>query len=149
MGRHWRGSVSCSHSAALVIKDRVPAGFGRRGEGRRDQLGALNVGFMERLQSFNLDAELNAMEQAGRGCVISNPHVFTTDRHQAKIIKGFQVQYQQYYSKAMNGVPPINTTSLTSRVLSGFGRNVALGGVYSDTDSTVVRSVPFLDRFRG
>jgi len=49
----------------------------------------------------------------------------------------------------MNGVPPINTTSLASRVLSGFGRNVALGGVYSDTDSTVVRSVPFLDRFRG
>ncbi|WP_375140274.1 hypothetical protein [Pseudomonas plecoglossicida] len=48
----------------------------------------------------------------------------------------------------MNGVPPINTTSLTSRVLSGFGRTVALGGVYSDTDSTVVRSVPFLDRFR-
>ncbi|QYX53950.1 type II and III secretion system protein [Pseudomonas sp. S07E 245] len=43
-------------------------------------------------------------------------------------------------------MPPINTTSLASRVLSGFGRNVALGGVYSDTDSTVVRSVPFLDR---
>lgn len=63
MGRHWRGSVSCSHSAALVIKDRVPAGLGRRGEGRRDQLGALNVGFMERLRSFNLDAELNAMSR--------------------------------------------------------------------------------------
>jgi len=49
---------------------------------------------MERLQSFNLDAELNAMEQAGRGCVISNPHVFMTDRHQAKIIKGFIIRRQ-------------------------------------------------------
>jgi type IV pilus assembly protein PilQ len=49
----------------------------------------------------------------------------------------------------MNGVPPINTTSLTSRVFSGFGKTVALGGVYSDTDSTVVRSVPFFGQIPG
>ncbi|MEK2609543.1 hypothetical protein WLF18_10575 [Pseudomonas shirazensis] len=140
-------------------------------------------------RSFNLDAELNAMEQAGRGRVISSPRVFTTDRHQAKIIKGSQVPYQQSagdgatsvsfkeaalsldvtplvndtgvlldvilskdepdYSKAMNGVPPISTTSLTSRVFSGFGQTVALGGVYSDTDTVVVRSVPFLGQIPG
>lgn len=147
------------------------------------------AGFGITTKSFNLDAELNAMEQAGRGRVISSPRVFTTDRHQAKIIKGSQVPYQQSagdgatsvsfkeaalsldvtplvnesgvlldvslskdepdYSKAMNGVPPINTTSLTSRVFSGFGKTVALGGVYSDTDSTVVRSVPFFGQIPG
>ncbi|KYC23195.1 hypothetical protein WM94_10960 [Pseudomonas sp. ABFPK] len=147
------------------------------------------AGFGITSRSFNLDAELDAMEQAGKGRVISSPRVITSDRHQAKIIKGSQVPYQQSagdgatsvsfkqaalsldvtplvndsgvlldvilskdepdYSKAMSGVPPINTTSLTSRVFSGFGKTVALGGVYSDADSTVVRSVPFFGQIPG
>ncbi|WP_412034182.1 hypothetical protein [Pseudomonas donghuensis] len=41
------------------------------------------------------------------------------------------------------------TTSLTSRVISGFGKTIALGGVYSDTDSTVTRSVPFFGQIPG
>ena len=49
----------------------------------------------------------------------------------------------------MNGVPPINTTSLTSRVFSPFGQTIALGGVYSDLDTTVVRSVPYLGKIPG
>jgi len=59
---------------------------------------------MERLRSFNLDAELNAMEQAGRGRVASSPRVFTTDRNQAKIIKGFQVPSQQSASDGARSV---------------------------------------------
>ncbi|MDO7902292.1 histidine phosphatase family protein [Pseudomonas sp. K1(2024)] len=39
--------------------------------------------------------------------------------------------------------------SLTSRVFSGFGKTVALGGVYSDADSIVVRSVPFFGKIPG
>ncbi|MBJ9975193.1 hypothetical protein IAE35_24440 [Pseudomonas sp. S75] len=147
------------------------------------------AGFGITSRSFNLDAELDAMELAGKGRVISSPRVITSDRHQAKIIKGSQVPYQQSagdgatsvsfkqaalsldvtplvndsgvlldvilskdepdYSKALSGVPPINTTSLTSRVFSGFGKTVALGGVYSDADSTVVRSVPFFGQIPG
>ena len=53
------------------------------------------------------------------------------------------------YSNAMNGVPPINTTSLTSRVFSPFGQTIVLGGVCPDVDATVVRSVPFLGKIPG
>ncbi|WP_411959598.1 hypothetical protein ACK56M_14630 [Pseudomonas sp. s4] len=176
LGIQWSGSVG---SGAGTLIGSVPLGL----------TPAAIAGFGITSRSFNLDAELNAMEQAGRGRVISSPRVFTTDRHQAKIIKGSQVPYQQSagdgatsvsfkeaalsldvtpivndagvlldvilskdepdYSKAMNGVPPINTTSLTSRVFSGFGKTVALGGVYSDADSTVVRSVPFFGQIPG
>lgn len=176
LGVQWSGSVG---SGAGTLIGSVPLGL----------TPAAIAGFGITSRSFNLDAELDAMEQAGKGRVISSPRVYTTDRHQAKIIKGSQVPYQQSagdgatsvsfkeaalsldvmplvndkgvlldvvlskdepdYSKAMNGVPPINTTSLTSRVFSGFGKTVALGGVYSDADSTVVRSVPFFGQIPG
>uniref|UniRef100_UPI0015B71E9D hypothetical protein n=1 Tax=Pseudomonas sp. URMO17WK12:I11 TaxID=1283291 RepID=UPI0015B71E9D len=176
LGVQWNASVG---SGAGTLIGSVPFGL----------TPAAIAGFGITSRSFNLDAELDAMEQAGKGRVISSPRVYTTDRHQAKIIKGSQVPYQQSagdgatsvsfkeaalsldvlplvndrgvlldvilskdepdYSKAMNGVPPINTTSLTSRVFSGFGKTVALGGVYSDADSTVVRSVPFFGKIPG
>ncbi|WP_445673197.1 hypothetical protein ACUDA6_15445 [Pseudomonas ceruminis] len=176
LGVKWSGSVG---SGAGTLTGSVPLGL----------TPAAIAGFGITSRSFNLDAELDAMEQAGKGRVISSPRVITSDRHQAKIIKGSQVPYQQSagdgatsisfkqaalsldvtplvndsgvlldvilskdepdYSKAMSGVPPINTTSLTSRVFSGFGKTVALGGVYSDADSIVVRSVPFFGQIPG
>ncbi|MGI9563935.1 MULTISPECIES: hypothetical protein [Pseudomonas] len=176
LGVRWNTSVG---SGAGVVTGIVPLGL----------TPAAIAGFGITSRSFNLDAELDAMEQAGKGRVISSPRVSTTDRHQAKIINGSQVPYQQSagdgatsvsfkeaalsldvrpivndegvlldvilnkdepnYAKAINGVPPINTTSLTSRVFSGFGKTVALGGVYSDADSTVVRSVPFFGQIPG
>ncbi|MEX5320067.1 hypothetical protein WCE04_11990 [Pseudomonas shirazica] len=176
LGVQWNASVG---SGAGVVTGSVPLGL----------TPAAIAGFGITSRSFNLDAELDAMEQAGKGRVISSPRVSTTDRHQAKIINGSQVPYQQSagdgatsvsfkeaalsldvkpivndegvlmdvilnkdepnYAKAINGVPPINTTSLTSRVFSGFGKTVALGGVYSDADSTVVRSVPFFGQIPG
>ncbi|MBH3382257.1 hypothetical protein [Pseudomonas asiatica] len=176
LGVQWNASAG---SGAGVVTGSVPLGL----------TPAAIAGFGITSRSFNLDAELDAMEQAGKGRVISSPRVSTTDRHQAKIINGSQVPYQQSagdgatsvsfkeaalsldvkpivndegvlldvilnkdepnYAKAINGVPPINTTSLTSRVFSGFGKTVALGGVYSDTDSTVVRSVPFFGQIPG
>lgn len=176
LGVQWSGSIG---SGAGTLVGSVPFGL----------TPAAIAGFGITSRSFNLDAELNAMEQAGMGRVISSPRVYTSDRHQAKIVKGSQVPYQQSagegstsisfkeaalsldvtpivngqgvlldvilskdepdYSKAMNGVPPINTTSLTSRVFSGFGKTVALGGVYSDVDSEVTRSVPGLGKIPG
>ncbi len=176
LGVQWSASAG---SGAGVVTGSVPLGL----------TPAAIAGFGITSRSFNLDAELDAMEQAGKGRVISSPRVSTTDRHQAKIINGSQVPYQQSagdgatsvsfkeaalsldvmpivndegvlldvilnkdepnYAKAIDGVPPINTTSLTSRVFSGFGKTVALGGVYSDTDSTVVRSVPFFGQIPG
>lgn len=176
LGVEWGGSVG---SGAGSLSGSVPLGFSS----------AAVAGFGIVSRSVNLDATLSAMEQNGKGRVISSPRVYTSDRRQAKIVKGSQVPYQQSagegstsisfkeaalsldvtplvndrgvlldvilskdepdYSKAMNGVPPINTTSLTSRVFSGFGQTVALGGVYSDVDTTVTKSVPFLGKIPG
>ena len=176
LGVNWAGSVG---SGAVTLAGSVPLGLSA----------SAAAGFGIVSKAVNLDATLNAMEQQGRGRVISRPRVYTSDRHQAKIIKGSQVPYQQSagegstsisfkeaalsldvtpfvnekgvlldvilskdepdYSNAMNGVPPINTTSLTSRVFSGFGQTVALGGVYSDVDTTVTKSVPFFGSIPG
>lgn len=176
LGVRWSSSI---RAGSGILTGTVPLGL----------TPAAMAGFGIATKTFNLDAELDAMEQAGMGRVISSPRVFTTDRHQAKIIKGSQVPYQQSagdgatsiafkeaalsldvtpfvndsgvlldvilskdepdFANALNGVPPINTTSLTSRVSSGFGTTVALGGVYSDTNSTTVRSVPFFGRVPG
>ncbi|PKA69040.1 type IV pilus assembly protein PilQ [Pseudomonas baetica] len=176
LGVQWGGSVG---SGAGTVTGSVPLGLSA----------AAVAGFGIVSKSVNLDVALSAMEQRGKGRVISSPRVYTSDRHQAKIVKGSQVPYQQSagegstsisfkeaalsldvtpfvnekgvlldvilskdepdYSNAMNGVPPINTTSLTSRVFSGFGQTVALGGVYSDVDTTVTKSVPFLGKIPG
>lgn len=176
LGVAWGGSIG---SGAGSLVGSVPLGLSA----------AAVAGFGVVSKSVNLDATLSAMEQQGKGRVISSPRVYTSDRHQAKIIKGSQVPYQQSagegstsisfkeaalsldvtpfvnekgvlldvilskdepdYSNAMNGVPPINTTSLTSRVFSGFGQTVALGGVYSDVDTTVTKSVPYLGKIPG
>ena len=176
LGVEWGGSIG---SGAGTVVGSVPLGLSS----------AAVAGFGIVSRSVSLDATLSAMEQLGKGRVISSPRVYTSDRHQAKIIKGSQVPYQQSagegstsisfieaalsldvtpfvnekgvlldvilsknepdYSNAMNGVPPINTTSLTSRVFSGFGQTVALGGVYSDVESTVTKSVPFFGKIPG
>lgn len=156
LGVQWGGTIG---SGAGTVSGSVPLGFAS------GAIGA--VGIVS--SALTLDARLSAMEQEGRGKVISSPRVYTSDRHQAKIVKGSQVPYQQSagdgatstsfkeaalsldvtpivndngvlldvilskdepdYSNAMNGVPPINTTSLTSRVFSPFGQTIALGMV--------------------
>lgn len=176
LGVQWGGTVG---SGAGTVSGSVPLGFSS------GAIGALGVVS----NALTLDARLSAMEQQGKGKVISSPRVYTSDRHQAKIVKGSQVPYQQSagegstsvsfkeaalsldvtpivndkgvlldvilakdepdYSNAMNGVPPINTTSLTSRVFSPFGQTIALGGVYSDLDTKVVRRVPVLGSIPG
>ncbi|ARB30471.1 hypothetical protein [Pseudomonas tolaasii] len=176
LGVNWAGSAG---SGAITLAGSVPLGL--------PASAAAGLGIVSK--AVNLDAALDAMEQRGKGRVISRPRVYTSDRHQAKIIKGSQVPYQQSagegatsisfkeaalsldvtpfvnekgvlldvilskdepdYSNAMNGVPPINTTSLTSRVFSGFGQTVALGGVYSNVDTTVTKSVPFFGSIPG
>ena len=176
LGVEWGGSIG---SGAGTVVGSVPLGL--------SSAAVAGIGIVSR--AVSLDATLSAMEQLGKGRVISSPRVYTSDRHQAKIVKGSQVPYQQSagegstsisfkeaalsldvtplvnekgvlldvilsknepdYSNAMNGVPPIKTTSLTSRVFSGFGQTVALGGVYSDVESTVTKSVPFFGKIPG
>lgn len=47
------------------------------------------------------------------------------------------------FANALNGVPPINTQSLSTQVLVNNGETVVLGGVYEQTKSHKVNRIPF------
>ncbi|MGY2208773.1 type IV pilus secretin PilQ, partial [Pseudomonas tolaasii] len=82
LGVNWAGSAG---SGAITLAGSVPLGL--------PASAAAGLGIVSK--AVNLDAALDAMEQRGKGRVISRPRVYTSDRHQAKIIKGSQVPYQQ------------------------------------------------------
>ncbi|AXH74158.1 MAG: type IV pilus protein [Inoviridae sp.] len=50
------------------------------------------------------------------------------------------------YASAVDGVPPIKTASVTSRVRLKMGETVALGGVYSNAYGDQIKRVPGLSR---
>ncbi|HEY5141802.1 MAG TPA: type IV pilus secretin PilQ, partial [Methylococcales bacterium] len=55
--------------------------------------GALGM-TLARGADYVLNLELSALQDQGRGEIVSNPRVMTTDRCNAKISQGFQVPYQ-------------------------------------------------------
>ncbi len=56
--------------------------------------GAIGLGFLSDSQSFALDIQLSAMESSGKGKVISNPRITTSDNQEAKIMQGKKIPYQ-------------------------------------------------------
>ncbi|MCE1097550.1 hypothetical protein [Pseudomonas asiatica] len=50
------------------------------------------------------------------------------------------------YSNAVDGIPPIKTASLTSKVRVQLGSTVALGGVYANSNGETVKKVPGLSK---
>ena len=134
-------------------------------------------------KDYLLDMELSALQMEGRGEVLSNPRVITSNRSEALIEQGVEIPYQQAtssgatsvsFKKAMlslrvtpqitpddriimdlnvtkdsvgqvfNGVPSINSREVKTQVLVRDGDTVVLGGIYEQTRSKEVDSVPFL-----
>lgn len=48
------------------------------------------------------------------------------------------------FSKAFNGVPPIDKNEVNAKVLASDGETIVIGGVFSNTQSRSVEKVPFL-----
>jgi type IV pilus assembly protein PilQ len=48
------------------------------------------------------------------------------------------------FSRALNGVPPINKNEVNAKVLVSDGETIVLGGVFSNTQTKGVEKVPFL-----
>jgi type IV pilus assembly protein PilQ len=48
------------------------------------------------------------------------------------------------FSKAVNGVPPIDKNEVNAKVLAADGETIVIGGVFSNTQSRAVEKVPFL-----
>lgn len=145
--------------------------------------GAINF-ILGKMGSYLLRLELNAMQQEGKGEVISSPRVITSDRNTATIKQGFEIPYQEAsssgatsvsfkeaalklevtpqitpddrvimdliinkdrpdYSKALLGVPPVDTREIETSVLVDNGETVVLGGVFERTHSKSTERIPF------
>ena len=145
--------------------------------------GAVNF-VLGKLGSYLLRLELNALQQEGKGEVISSPRVITSDQNEATIKQGVQIPFQEAtssgatsvsfkdavleltvtphitpddriimdllvkqdapdFSRAVLGVPPVDTRELETSVLVDNGETVVLGGVFERTKSNNINRVPF------
>ena len=145
--------------------------------------GAANL-VLGKIGTYLLRLELSAMQQEGKGEVVSSPRVITSDQNKAVIKQGVEVPYQEAtssgatsvsfkeavlqlevtphitpddrvimdlkvnkdspdFTRAVLGVPPVDTRSLETSVLVDNGETVVLGGVFERTKSKNKASVPF------
>ncbi|RMG38506.1 MAG: type IV pilus secretin PilQ [Gammaproteobacteria bacterium] len=145
--------------------------------------GAVNF-LLGKLGSHLLRLELSAMQQEGKGEIISSPRVITSDQNTATIKQGVEIPYQEAtssgatsvsfkeavlqlevtphitpddrvimdlkvnkdnpdFTRAVLGVPPVDTRSLETSVLVDNGETVVLGGVFERTKSDQISRVPF------
>lgn len=137
-----------------------------------------------KLGTYLLRLELSAMQQEGKGEIVSSPRVITSDQNEATIKQGVQIPYQEAsssgatsvsfkdavlelkvtphitpddrvimdlvvkkdnpdFTRAVLGVPPVDTRELETSVLVDNGETVVLGGVFERTKSQTTARVPF------
>ena len=131
---------------------------------------------------YLVDLELSALQSEGRGEVVSNPRVITSNQKEATIKQGVQIPYQESSSSGAstvsfkdatlslgvtpqitpddrvnmelkvskdnvgtiyNGVPSIETRSVTTQVLIDNGDTVVLGGIYEQSKVDGIEKIPF------
>ncbi|MGB5640514.1 MAG: type IV pilus secretin PilQ [Sedimenticolaceae bacterium] len=145
--------------------------------------GGINM-VLGKMGSYLLRLELTAMQQEGKGEIVSSPRVITSDQNKATIKQGVEIPYQEAtssgatsvsfkeavlklevtphitpddrvimdlkinkdnpdFTRAVLGVPPVDTRSVETSVLVDNGETVVLGGVFERTKSDNVQKVPF------
>ena len=145
--------------------------------------GGINL-LLGKLGDYLLRLELTAMQQEGKGEIVSSPRVITSDQNKAVIKQGVEIPYQEAsssgatsvsfkeavlqlevtphitpddrvimdlkvnkdnpdFTRAVLGVPPVDTRSVETSVLVDNGETVVLGGVFERTKSKAKNSVPF------
>ncbi len=145
--------------------------------------GAVNF-VLGKMGSYLLRLELSAMQQEGKGEIVSSPRVITSDQNTASIKQGVEIPYQEAtssgatsvsfkeavlqlevtphitpddrvimdlkvnkdnpdFTRAVLGVPPVDTRELETSVLVDNGETVVLGGVFERTKAKNIGRVPF------
>jgi len=151
--------------------------------------GAVNF-VLGKMGSYLLRLELSAMQQEGKGEIISSPRVITSDQNEASIKQGVEIPYQEAtssgatsvsfkeavlelkvtphitpddrvimdlkvnkdnpdFTRAVLGVPPVDTREVETSVLVDNGETVVLGGVFEQVKADNVQSVPFFGTLPG
>ena len=101
-----------------------------------------------------LNLELSALEQDGKGKVVSSPRVLTADNVEALIEQGTELPYQQSTSSGALDVNKdsvgsvttagyaINTKHVKTEVLVENGGTVVIGGIYTQDITNTLTKVP-------
>ena len=136
--------------------------------------------------ALNLDVALTALEQTGKGRVLSTPRVSTQNNVEAEMTQGVQIPIQTVsnntvtvsfkdaaltlkvtpqitasgtvimrimlenaqadFSRAVNGIPPIDTQRAVTSVLVPDGDTTVLGGIYLSQEQASESRTPGLHR---
>jgi type IV pilus assembly protein PilQ len=136
--------------------------------------------------AFNLDVALSALEESGKGRLLSTPRVSTQNNVEAEITQGVQIPIQTVanntvtvtfkdaaltlrvtpqitaagtvimrialenaapdFSRAVTGIPPIDTQRAITSVLVADGETTVIGGIFVSREQMNQDRVPFLHR---
>jgi len=136
--------------------------------------------------AINLDVALSAMENEGRGEILSTPRISTQNNVEAEITQGQQIPIQTVanntvtvtfrdaalkllvrpqitatdtvimsitlendvadFSRAVNGIPPIDTQRAITQVLVADGDTTVIGGIYVSREQASQDRTPGLHR---
>ena len=105
LGVQWGTSVFSSNGKFAMGAGNIPGGStGLTGNPLMVNLpatsvspgkgGAIAFGFLDGAGNVSLDLQLSAMESAGKGKVLSNPRITTSDNKEAVIMQGKKIPYQ-------------------------------------------------------
>jgi type IV pilus assembly protein PilQ len=136
--------------------------------------------------AFNLDVALTALEQSGKGRILSTPRVTTQNNQEAEMTQGVQIPIQTVanntvtvsfkdaaltlrvtpqitaadtvimriqlenaspdYTKAVNGIPPLDTQRAITSVQVSDGATTVIGGIFENREQQQNEGVPFLSK---
>ncbi|HUE89579.1 MAG TPA: type IV pilus secretin PilQ [Vicinamibacterales bacterium] len=136
--------------------------------------------------ALNLDLALSALEESGRGRLLSTPRVSTQNNIEAEVTQGVQIPIQTVanntvtvsfkdaaltlrvtpqitaantiimrvflenatpdFSRAVNGIPPIDTQRAVTTVLVADGETTVIGGIYVSLEQATNDRVPLMHR---
>jgi len=105
LGVQWGTSVLSSNGKFMMGGGNIPGGTtGLTGNPLMVNLpatsvspgkgGAIAFGFLDGAGNVSLDIQLSAMESTGKGKVLSNPRITTSDNQEAVIMQGKKIPYQ-------------------------------------------------------
>jgi type IV pilus assembly protein PilQ len=136
--------------------------------------------------AFNLDVALTALENTGKGRILSTPRLTTQNNQEAEVAQGIQIPIQVVanntvtvsfkdavlllkvtpqitaantvimnitvenatpdFSRAVNGVPPIDTQRAITRVQVTDGATTVIGGIFVSQEQSTNDRTPVLHR---
>ena len=136
--------------------------------------------------AFNLDVALTALENSGKGRILSTPRLTTQNNQTAEVAQGVQIPIQTVanntvavsfkdatlklqvtpqittantvimnitlenatpdFSRAVNGIPPINTQRALTTVQVNDGATTVIGGIFTSQEESTNDRTPVLYR---